>query len=368
MKILQLRSSDLFSSPERLIIGQCRYLTDYEFVCASFSRHGHTNRFLKECEAAGITTEHIPESCTGDIRVIGHIRKLITKHAIDLVVTHDYKSNLYGHLASKKPGVEHIAYFHGRTSEDAKVKLYNLIDWCMLRRITRVITVSELTKQLMVDKGVAADKISVVVNGVDPEMLSIKNRPPHDERSLCDENAVRQIVAAGRFSHEKGFDILLEAIHRIKDQSPPFVLHLYGLGPTEDSLRSLTNRLGLDDVVRFCGFVDDILPVFREMDFLVLSSRSEGMPVVVLEAWSQQLGVVATRVGGIPEMIEDGRDGLLVNSEDIQGLSQKILWGLTHVDEMSQFGVRGYELVKERYNYAAQAEALREVYGATGHR
>jgi glycosyltransferase involved in cell wall biosynthesis len=118
----------------------------------------------------------------------------------------------------------------------------------------------------------------------------------------------------------------------------------------------------LGDIVSFCGFVDDILPIFREIDFMVMPSRSEGMPVVILEAWSQQVGVLATSVGGIPEMIKSGQSGLLVPPENVAELSDKLLWALNHRDRMDQFGRAGFELVKEKYTYPVQAARLAAVY------
>jgi len=356
MTILHLRSADIYGSPERLIIGQCRHLPSFDFVCASFVRGQRENRFLRQCEKNGLLTATIRESFVGDFRVIRQIRQVIEQHDVSLLVSHDYKSNFCGCFATRRAGIKQVAYFHGVTSEDVKVGLYNLIDKFTRRRMDRVIAVSAMTARFLQAQGLPSDKIEVVPNAVDPATFSYERPLRSDAEGRC------RIVAVGRFSREKGFDLLLEAASAIRCQAPPFELLLYGVGPEEQRLRDRVGRLGLGDVVRFGGFVDDILPILREVDFMVMPSRSEGMPVGILEAWSQQVGVLATSVGGIPEMIESGRSGLLVPPENVAELSDKLLWALNHRDRMDQFGRAGYDTLNEKYTYTVQAERLASIY------
>lgn len=356
MTILHLRSSDLYSSPERLIIGQCRFLTTFDSVCASFIRPGQTNKFLEECARAKIKCEAINESFTGDWRTIGQIREILKRHHVDLIVTHDYKSNLLGYRAAHRERIKQIAYFHGLTMEDSKVKLYNAIDRKVLRQIGQVITVSELTKTLLIQRGLEGGRIDVVPNAIDPDVMLKGERPG----SLSDEPT--KILGAGRFSHEKGFDLLLEAADKLNRESIAFKIYLYGTGLEEERLRQMVDKLSLQDRVEFCGFVDDIKPIMREMDFLIMPSRSEGMPVIILEAWSQKLGVVATKVGGIPLMIRDGDNGLLIEPENVDDLKAKMKQAVDHRDLTDRIGIAGYNEIVEKYSFQVQAERLRDVY------
>jgi len=354
--ILHLRSANIFGSPERLIIGQCRHLKEFSFVCASYVRGDTENRFLGECTSAGLTTGVLRESFTGDYRVVRQIRELVTQHQVALLVTHDYKSNFFGRLAARRDDLPQVAYFHGITAEDTKVALYNSIDRFMIRKMAKVITVSSLTSRFLQSRGLPPQRIEVVPNAVDPATFLKEPLPPHgDDRPA-------RLIGVGRFSSEKGFDILLKAVAKIKPEAPPFELLLYGLGPEEKRLREMVSRLGLTEIVRFCGFVDDILPVLRGVDFMVMSSRSEGMPVVILEAWSQQVGVLASSVGGIPEMIEPGKNGLLVPPENVSELAGRILWGLNHRDQMRRYGRAGFETLQKKYTFPVQARRLAAIY------
>jgi len=356
VNILQLRSSDVYSSPERLIIGQCLNLPEFSFVCASFVGPGEKNRFLEECRAAGLDTAAIPDSFPGDIRMIGRLRRLILERSIDLVVSHDYKAGFYTFFSQRKLAVKQIGYFHGVTSEDKKVRIYNAIDRRVLRRLRQVITVSERTRELLIEKGIPPERIAVVPNAIDDASLLSEN-----QFKVRPERPAR-IIAAGRFSYEKGFDLLLQALNKAREAAPPFRVDFYGIGPEADKLREMVNDLSLGEVVEFRGFVDDLLPALREADFLVMPSRSEGMPVTVLEAWSQRLGLIATTVGGVPEIVREAVNGLLVPSEDVEALADRIVWALHNLEEMRKYGAAGFRLVKEKYTYSRQAELLREIY------
>jgi len=359
VKILQLRSSDVFSSPERLIIGQCRHLPEFEFVCGSFVAPGRVNRFLDECRAAKIETAELADSFPGDLRLIGHLRRLMIERRIDLVITHDYKASFYAFFARRKLAVKQIAYFHGVTSEDKKVRIYNAIDRQVLKRLPQVIAVSERTRQLLTDMGVPVDRIEVVPNAIDDASLISQN-----QFEVRREGPAR-IIAAGRFSFEKGFDLLLQALGKAGDNAPPFQVDLYGLGPEEDKLRRMVDDFALQGTVTFKGFVDSLLPALREADFLVMPSRSEGMPVTVLEAWSQRLGLIATAVGGVPEIVSNGNNGLLIPPENVDALAEKIVWATENIDRMQQYGAAGFDLVREKYTYSRQAEQLRQIYSRT---
>jgi len=358
LKILHLRSSEFFGGPERAIVGQCRHLSSFQFVCASFVRRHKPNRFLEEVSRRGITAEAIEESCVGDFRVISQIKNVIAKHQIDILVSHDYKADFFGLLASKHGKVRQIAHFRGTTAEDVKARVSHFFDRLLLRRMSTVIAVSEGSRRILQGKGIPPEIIRVVPNAIEDEKL-VKA----EFRKQLPNNRPIEIVAAGRLSHEKGYDILLEAIAHIHKQAPPFRVNIYGLGPEKSYLEKMVKPLGIDTSVKFCGFVDNVLPILNAADLMILPSRSEGMPNILLEAWSQKLGVVATAVGGVPEMMEHEVNGLLVPPENPKLLGENMLLALTHPDLMIACGEKGYDSVMGKYNYRIQAELLSKIYG-----
>jgi len=356
-RILHVRNSDIYGSPERLIIGQCLHIKEFEWVVATFVRNGGMNRFAEESARAGIETFAIPETRVADTQIITQLRHIIRDRNIEMVVSHDYKASLVSWIATRGLGTSLVAIYHGVTSEDAKVRLYNAIDTLMLKKMLKVIAVSQYTRTHLISRGIREKRIVVVPNAVDATTLSLSAPPkqPLGSRQL-------RLVAAGRFSREKGFDILLDAVARVKDTAPPFRLFLYGKGPEETTLRKMIESLALTEIVEFCGFVDDIAPVFRTMDMLVMTSRSEGMPLIILEAWRERLGVVATAVGGIPEMIESGTNGLLIQSSETGAVSEALVSAMNNMEAIAEYGRRGFELLKSTYNYENQSACLAAVY------
>jgi glycosyltransferase involved in cell wall biosynthesis len=199
--------------------------------------------------------------------------------------------------------------------------------------------------------------IRVVPNAIETEKLVADEF----QRTIPTDRPI-SIVAAGRLSFEKGYDILVRAIAIIKNQTPPFVVSVYGEGPQLGELVETATSLGVADRILFKGFADNMLPVFRESDFMVLPSRSEGMPNVILEAWSQKLGVVSAAVGGVPEMIVHGVGGLLAEPDNSESLAEQLCRAINNRDEMIRFGEVGYQLVQTRYSYQKQSKLLGQLY------
>jgi glycosyltransferase involved in cell wall biosynthesis len=359
-RIMHLRSSEFFGGPERAILGQSQYLRDrYDFVCASFLRPGQECPFFDRAGELGLPTRAIPQQRTLDFGPSRLLADLITQEQIDLVVSHDYKANFFGNRACGRTGIAHIRHFRGNTTEDLKVRLYNFLDKLMLQRMKKVLVVSGGTRHKLVGMGVPESKITVVPNAIEDHKLVAADF----ERPAPGPDGPT-FVSAGRLSLEKGYDVLLRAIAGIKDRCPPWRMEIYGDGPEEQQLLGMVQELGLQEIVHFKGFVDDILPILERAGAMVLPSRTEGMPNILLEAWAKKLGVVSTSVGGVPEMIQSGVHGLLVEPEDPAALGQAILQALEQPDLVRQMGAAGFERVRERYSYPAQSTILGPIYDA----
>ncbi len=355
--ILHLRGSDIYGSPERLIVGQMQNISSFESVAASFVRpSGSQNPFLDKLSEYGLTHHAVDDTAWFDRRIPGRLRKIFKDRRVDLLVTHEYKSALYGHLAARKLPAKHVRYFHGWTAEDFKVRVYNAIDRMILRRADKVITVSQASAQALVSDGIPSSLIDTVYNAIDldPEAKA-PDRTPNDPPV---------IGVIGRLSHEKGIHDFLQAMAQIHAQAPRFQALIYGSGPEEERLKQMTTALGLGECVSFEGFRTDIDRVYGQLDFLVLPSLSEGHPVVILEAWKNGVGVVATRAGGTPEVVEHERTGLLTDIGRPDQLGRAILRALKDVPLVNRLGQAGFEEVKAKYSFRQQAQRLEKIYRA----
>lgn len=356
VRVGHLRGSEFFGGPERAIIGQCVNMAGPEFTCLSFVRGGAPNAFLEHCAAAGIATCPVPERGAGDFAVVGRIRQAIRDLELDVIVSHEYKSNVMATLAVRGTRAGHIRHFRGFTWESAKVRFYNWIDTQCMKRMARVLAVSSRSAEILAGLGVRRDAVTVVPNAIEATKLvgEDSRRQPRPERPLS-------LVAAGRLSPEKGQDVLVRALALVPGD---VALHVdvFGDGPDEEAIRRLIAELGVQERITLRGFVDDVLPLLREADGMVLPSRSEGMPNILLEAWSQRCPVISTTVGGVPEMVEPGASGLLCPPESPAELADRLTWAARHRDELAAMGDEGYRTVRTRYTYDAQARILDGIY------
>ncbi len=356
-KLFHVRESAIYGSPERLIVGQITHARKFAGIPVSYRKGGIENAFVAELTNLKIPHLELVEHFTGDVSTSVRLAAMIRQYRPSLIVTHEYKSNLYGHLASRITGVPHLVHYHGATAEDVKVRLYNAIDRWVLRRAQGVITVSNETKRRLVAAGVDEAKVHVVINAVsesafEPVPFVSKESEPSEPFAIC----------AGRLSYEKGVDILIEALAQLKEEGTRLNMLIYGEGPEEERLRALIDRHGLADSVKLVGFQKDLRGPFGAAAFLVIPSRSEGFPLVLLEAWAQGAPVVATPVGGLPDLIADNENGVLATKAEPKAVAEAIHRALRMPDFRSRCGAAGKQLVQEKYNFDIQVARLEDIY------
>lgn len=355
--ILHLRGSEFFGSPEKLIAGQMKHLKNFHSICASFVKRKSSNEFLAKMQSLGLRTASLEERSRFDPGIIRRLRRLMDSTMADMLVTHEYKSNFYGHYACKRAGIPQIVYFHGWTAEDIKVRLYNMIDRHVIKTADKVITVSRATAGKLADAGVPASTIEVVYNAI--ELDGEATYLPKDR------NEIPVIGMIGRLSYEKGAHILLRALNEIKTRAPGFTVRIYGDGPESGRLQAMAADMKLTEIVSFEGFRRDLDEIYPALDLIVLPSLSEGHPLVILEAWKHGIGIIASRAGGVPEVVEDGRNGILVEVNDYRGLGEAILAALGNIELIRQYGRAGHEDASQKFNFKRQSEQLEQIYRET---
>jgi glycosyltransferase involved in cell wall biosynthesis len=355
--IFHIREAAIFGSPERLILGQVRHGKAFRYIPVTFRKGGLENAFAAEMTRQGIEYHEVTERFTGDLSTVRRLAKLLREEQPSLIVTHEYKSDFYGRLAARRTGVPHLVHFHGFTAEDARVQVYNKIDIGVMKRVGGIITVSEETRRLLMSKGINGDKVRVVINAVPDEAFETV---PFRKPALLPDAPL--LVAAGRLSHEKGFDILIDSLALLaKTGHKPSVL-IYGDGPERDDLQEQIETHQLTDRVKLMGFTPDVRPPFGAMEFLVVPSRSEGFPLVLLEAWAQGAPVVATPVGGLPDLIDDNVNGILARDATPEALAEALRRALETPDFRDRCGGEGRRRTRERYNFERQLDSLEAIY------
>ncbi len=220
----------------------------------------------------------------------------------DLVQSHSFKAHFVARDVAKALEIPWVAWAHGWTTENRRVRIYNALERRLLMKADRLCVVSRTLYDEFKAAGYLVDRLAKVPN-------AIVRVPKESISREVSEGAGLTLVCIGRLSYEKGQDILFDAVAMVDNGVVDRVI-LLGDGPERGALEDKASQLGLSNI-EFAGHVDDISRFMSESDFLVVPSRSEGIPNVILEAMASCLPVISTKVGGVGEMITAGRNGLL---------------------------------------------------------
>jgi glycosyltransferase involved in cell wall biosynthesis len=364
MNIVHLTASTFHGGPERQMLGLAHHLPQaYQSVFLSFAERGRCRQFLSTArhhgfEAVALTndTPHL-WSAVGEIA--GHLERL----GADVLCCHGYKANVIGRMAARRRKIPVVAVSRGWTSESFKVRLYERLDRFHLRWMDQVVCVSEAQAARVRRAGVRPDRIHVIYNAIDPTRFQ---EPDARYRAKL-QRYFRQprthiIGAAGRLSPEKGFEVLVKAAERVLREQPCTGFVLFGEGPERVHLQKQINAVGLGQNFILAGFRADLDRFLPHFDLLVLPSYTEGMPNVVLEAFAAGVPVVATAVGGTPEVVEEGISGYLVPAGDAEAMAERISQALNNADELPDMGRSGRLCVQEKFGFATQARLYRELF------
>ena len=197
------------------------------------------------------------------------------------------------------------------------------------------------------------DLLHVVHCGVDPALFAPRRH----------SGAGSQLLFVGRLAGVKGLPILLDALAQLKQRRPDIHLNVAGDGPDRARLEAQARRLGVAENVTFLGYrsQQQVRELLAGTDVFVMTSFAEGVPVVLMEAMAAQVAVVATRIAGIPELVDDGVSGFLVPPGDSQSVVQRVDQLLADADLRNQFGTSGRRKVEQEFNIALEADRLRHV-------
>ncbi len=366
-RILHLIASDSVGGPEKQLVYHARDTRDagYQVVLGSFQDDSESPEVLTLARRHGIETVSIP----GGIRpgLVDDLALYLRQHRIDLLCTHGYKANVVGHFAAKHASTPWIPFVHGFTSETWQVTLYERLERSLLVRSPWVVCTSPAQARELGRLRRGRRAPLVIQNAVlAPRDTDRPQEMAPSRAELGFTGRAFVFGAAGRLSREKGHRYLLEAFALLGKMMPgqPIELLVLGEGREESALRVQARRLGIEPRVCFAGFQRKPALWMKVMDCVVQPSLAEGAPNSVLEAMLLGIPVIATSVGGIPEIVENGRTGLLADPGSPVSLAEAMKKMVRSASLRRQLAIDAKRHVEENFSPARQRGLLEMLYRA----
>ena len=365
MNVLALMPAEHLSGPCRGLF----QLIDHtktrgvSFVVGFFiGRSTEPNPAMDEAARRGYHVVTLRQTRRYDPALIPQAWRIVRERKATVLQSHGYKPATLGWLFKHLTGLPWVAFAHGYTSENRRMAVYNSFDRWLLRRADRVVAVSEATARLLEAAGVPKERIRVIHNAV--EISDPTNQVDGSIfRRLCGAEAGDLLVGViGRLSPEKGQELFLCAFSKVLLQVPRARAVLVGDGQERDRLQSDAKALGIDDRVTFAGFQENMPAVYAALDLVVMPSLSEGLPNVLLEAMAYRKAVVATRVGGVPEVMTEGLSRLLVPSGDAAALAASMTMTLKDPALRAAIARDGERHVRDAFSPERRAQKIHELY------
>jgi glycosyltransferase involved in cell wall biosynthesis len=363
MNLIHLATSPFFGGPERLMLGLTQAMPDScRTAFLLFLDRGKSQAFRRRLLEDGLEAATLAHDMPRLPAMVREVAGRLRDRAADVLCCHGYKADIIGLLAARRAGVPVIAVSHGWTAETWKVRGYEALDRACQRLMDRVVCVSEGQAAKVRRAGVRADRVAVIRNAVRADRF---DRPDPADRALLEglfPEPPRQIVgSAGRLSPEKGFGVLVEAAATVARSIPGVGFVHFGDGPLREAIRSRIGELGLDRRFVLAGLRDDLDRFLPHWDLSVLPSFTEGLPTVVLESYAAGVPVVATAVGGTPEAVADGVDGLLVPPGQPAALAGRVVELLGDPQRLRAMGRLGRERIRAEFGFDLQARRFFEL-------
>ena len=335
-----------------------RYSTVLVKGCEDISE-GNMLGLAKEKNVSPIFIESLQREIkfSRDWNAFWKLYSLIKKEKPDIVHTHTAKAGALGRLAAKIAGVPIIIHtFHGNTFQgyfsSARAKKFLMIEKFLSSFTDKIITVSKRgMEDILTYKIAKKEKITHIPLGLELTKFFSADKFKGELRKefgFTDQDLLIGIVA--RLVPIKGHTVFLQAAERVLQKNSDAKFLVVGDGELRKELEALTKKLGIEKNVFWTGFRSDLERIYADLDLVVLSSLNEGLPVAIIEAMSASRPVVSTDVGGVRELVQDNKNGIVVRSEDPQALADAIIDITSDRTKLKEMGIRAKDLAYPRYD------------------
>lgn len=366
MKICHLISGDLWAGAEVQAFSLLRSLKELPEVeiSAIVLNHG---RLATELTNAGISVEVIDEGKFGFREILAKASSLLKDRQLQILHSHRYKENILAAQLKRRCGIGHLVQtVHGSPEQTIglkgfKARLFSLLNDHYSRKFDRIVSVSyDLSRRL--EERYPKHLITTIHNAVDVKRIA-PTRSRNEIRAELGIGPDQPVVGiVGRLVAVKGIDRFLQLAPIVLKKRPDSLFLIVGDGPLFDEYKQRVQSLNLGESVRMIGFRPDVIDVINCLDIYVMTSHHEGIPMTLLEAFALKRPVVAMSVGGIPEVVEDGVSGILIESGDVEAMSAACLKLLSEPERSRQLGENAKHRLESEFAIEVHRKRVLEMY------
>ncbi len=308
--------------------------------------------FTDRVRAAGAQVMVVPMPEDPPWAALQMVTGLVRHGRVDLLHAHLPNAHQLAGVVGRITGVPVVSTIHGRQIIMPDLEVHRMVG-------SHLSVVCQHSYYHALGLGIDPDKLSCEPNGVDTQAFHPGPRPEQGLRERFGLPRDTLLVGlVGRLSPEKAPDVLVRAASLLHERLPDVHFMIVGEGPMRTQLVEAIERQGLQSHVHLLGRIDDVLPIYHDLDLQVSSSHSEAMPLALMEGMATGLCVVATRVGGVPEIVEHGRSGWLVAARDHEDIAGRIHQMLTQPDLRQRMGERARDSMVQRHPLSSRLEAV----------
>lgn len=362
MKLAICSVGELFGGVERHILGMSTWLKreGHEFVLILF----HDRELARQARLIGVKPVILKTRGSFDLGAPRKLARILAEHRVNVVHAHGYRAVVNCALARRDFEFAMVRTVHGLVESSgwssvkgAKGRMFTLLERYFGRRANAAVayvTDDLRRKHTQHDRGLLTVTIH---NGIEPLKKQDYSRP------LDLKPGYFHLAAVGRVTRIKGLEYAIRALVAV-DPGLRVYLNIIGNGPLEGDLEDLARELGVAERVRFLGFKENVFDYLAHLDVLIMPSLHEGLPYTILEAMSLGVPIIASRVGGMAEVLEDGATAILVRPTDVKGLGDSMTAARSHPEALEKYGQEAKRVQASRYNLANMGSAYWALYGA----
>lgn len=361
INVLHLRASTGFGGAENIILSYCQKLDSRRFrasILTTFPARFESNFLAAAAQRLGIPCDKLRYAHRFSVPSVRDFLRYLDERKIDIVHAHGYRENILAGLGAYYKNVVTVSTAHGWITDPVRTQ----IDLWALKPLHRIIAVSPSVEEKLLRAGFKRDRIVLLLNGVD--IAQFQKQAPHRSLQAQWGIAPRTFVVGtvARLSPEKGLADLIRAAQQIVAQCPVVKFLIVGDGPERTALEKLTADLSLQDFVIFTGYQENVAAFYSLMNLYASPSLLEAMPKSLLEAAACELPLVATAVGGVPQIVQPGATGVLLPAGDFKKMAAEIIHLIQNPALGAQYGRRARELVCAKFSETEAVKKLENIY------